>query len=102
MTHKEISSFKKPTAKQNMVKTDALKKKFAPRSYGMHKLTHSQKNELFRAKEKIKKAAEEKTSNATVPIHREDPQAGYDQQETNPDLNGNVLPNPKDGREDQE
>jgi len=59
-------------------------------SQGMGKLTDSEKLERLRMKMNGQPE--------TVPIHREDPQAGYDTVLPKTEQNGQVIPNPKDTR----
>jgi len=77
-------------------------KQCVPKSHGMAKLADSGKMEMLRAKMNGGNASDKNDSYATVPINREDPQAGYDQQLSETVLNGKVSRNPKDGREKQD
>jgi hypothetical protein len=69
------------------------------------RLTDSEKVELLRAKLQLDgsgdAAEHQHHQGLTQQIHREDPQAGYDQPRTDHELNGIVPPNPKDARNEE-
>lgn len=79
------------------------RKTFVPTSQGTSKVTEREKRERLLAKMREKEIEDPRTGEDTVSltqqIHREDPQAGYDQPpEPDTKQNGKVPPNPKDGR----
>jgi len=82
--------------KQQRTIAASAPKKFVPASRGMSKLTDQEKIELLRAK--LNRTSDKNGAKATQQIHREDPQAGYDQQKPDTEMNGKVSPNPKDAR----